>query len=83
MKDRFTFDEIREAELSLRQVAARNHISYSKVKSEITIAITAAKKSQDPAVMANWASSPFYDRTPTPEEFVAWCTRLINKTRHV
>lgn len=69
--------ELQLAELTLHRVALLNRVPLEEVRRSITVAITAGRENPDPEVRARWAEAPFGDRMPTPEEFVAWCARMV------
>jgi len=74
-----TLREILVARRSLQEVARRERKPLKAIMDEINEAIAEMRANTDPSVMAQWAQSPFADRAPSPEEFVAWCTRLVRE----
>ncbi len=58
----------------LMQVALKNGVPVSEVRTEIEKAIQVGVNSPDPAVKARWTSLCNNGAIPTPEELVAICT---------
>ena len=75
MKFHITLEELKEAERSIKKSAAQQGLPVSVVRESIRKAIAEGMANPDPEVRAEWAKTPFKDRAPSPEEFVAWFTR--------
>lgn len=68
--------ELQNARRSLKKVASCEGVPLQIVMENVTDAIQQARLNPDPQVRAMWSASPFSDRCPSPEEFVAWCAKL-------
>lgn len=79
MENTLTLAEILSARRSLQELARRKRTTLDSVLHEINEAITEMRANTDPQVRAKWAESPFADRAPSPEEFVAWCAKLVRE----
>lgn len=79
MGNELTITEILVARRSLQEMARRERRSLDKILNEINETIAEARANTDPKVRAAWALAPFGDRTPTPEEFIAWCARMARE----
>ncbi len=79
MEKSLTLGEIMSARRSLQELARRKRTTLDSVLREINEAIAEMRANTDPQVRAKWAESPFADRAPSPEEFVAWCAKLVRE----
>ena len=79
MENTLTLGEILSARRSLQELARRKRTTLDSVLREINEAIAEMRANPDPQVRAKWAESPFADRAPSPEEFIAWCAKLVRE----
>ncbi len=79
MKEDLTLVDLQNAERSLQEVARREKKPLEEVLDGIRETITEAMSNPDPQIQARWAESPFLDRVPTPEEFIAWCAKQVQE----
>jgi len=63
---------------TLRKVAKEHGISLSEVREKISFAIVQAMQSDDPQAKEFWKAN-FPDRQPTPEEFMMFILKQIEK----
>ena len=66
-----------KASAVIRSIAQKNHCSKDEVRKEMETAIQAGYENPDPEIRAMWATSPFANRQPTPEEFLIFCTAML------
>jgi len=79
MSSELTLKEIMVARRSIQESARRSRQPLEKVLNEMRDGIAEAMANPDPQVRAKWAEAPFGGRVPSPEEFVAWCARLVQE----
>lgn len=68
---------IDKASAVIRSIAQKNHCSEDEVRKEMEAAIQAGYENPEPEIRAMWATSPFANRQPTPEEFLIFCTAML------
>ena len=73
----------RRAAEAIRSIAKTNGIPEAQVRLEMEQAIQAGRDNPDPRVQAYWASSPFQDRMPSPEEFILWVVQQIDQDDNI
>ena len=81
MANDLSWGELMIARAGIKETAKREGRPVEEVRKGIREAIAEARKSTDPRTAAKWADSPFGDRDPLPEEFVAWCARLLRENK--
>ncbi len=81
MMKELTLSDILSGRHALQEVARRERKSLDEVRGDVQAAISEMQSNQDPQVRARWAASPFAERTPSPEEFIAWCANTVREDR--
>ncbi len=74
-----TLSDILSGRHALQVVARRERKSLNEVRGDVQAAIDEMLANPDPQIRAKWAASPFADRAPSPEEFIAWCANLVRE----
>ena len=75
----YTKMELTKAERAITEIAKENGVTEEHVREAMTEAIEAARSDPSPSVQAQWRDFEFAGPEPTPEEFIAWMTRKINR----
>lgn len=71
----FSKTELDSAKIAIKQTAITNKKSEKEVRRDIKIALMAGILNNTPGVTFNWKEIPSKGEHPTPEEFIAWCSR--------
>lgn len=75
----YTKSELDNARNAIKQTAAINKKSEKEVRRDIKIALMAGILNNTHGVAFNWKDIPSKGEYPTPEEFIAWCSRRCNQ----
>ena len=76
----YTKDELDRAAGAITIIAERNGVPESCIRADMMEAINAGRSDPDPRVQAQWADFEYAGPEPTPEEFIAWMAKRVNKT---
>lgn len=71
----YTKSELDTARNAIRQTAVANKKSENEIRKDIKIALIASILNNTHGVTFNWKDIPSKGEYPTPEEFIAWCSR--------
>lgn len=71
----YTKSELDIARNVIRQTAVANKKSENEIRKDIKIALIAGILNNTHGVTFNWKDIPSKGEYPTPEEFIAWCSR--------
>lgn len=71
----YTKSELDNARNAIKQTAAVNKKSEKEVRRDIKIVLMAGILNNAHGVAFNWNDIPCKGEYPTPEEFIAWCSR--------
>lgn len=66
---------------ALEKVAVKHNSTTQSVHREIELAIKIARKSEDPAVQAEWAKIPCAGKFPIVEEIIAYLAKSVATNR--
>ena len=77
----YTEEELGRAKRAITIMAKRNDVSEEQIRAELQEVINASFRCADPHVQAQWAECEFVGPEPTPEEFITWLAKKVNRKR--
>jgi hypothetical protein len=71
--------EIEIAERAIARIALEYHTTVEEVRLQIKVAMLNGLASDDPKIKAYWKSIPHEGDVPTPEELIAFTSKILKK----